>query len=145
MLIIRAIQSIGGLKYYWLKNSETNRKLAKRIMRTEPFALKSNFSMWMNIFFSLKWLFIEFFPVARAVAREFSHIFEVWVIVFIRNNRFYCYFLSRLFRSLSKIKKNQKISRAKKCRGKKPGLKLPGVTTTWGFNYPRVKLPVVFY
>ena len=45
MHIIRAIQSIGGLKYYWLKNSETNRKLAKRIMRTEPFALKSNFSM----------------------------------------------------------------------------------------------------
>ena len=45
IFIIRAIQLIGGLKYYWLKNSETNRKLAKRIMRTEPFALKSNFSM----------------------------------------------------------------------------------------------------
>ena len=43
--IIRAIQSIGGIKYYWLKNSETDRKLPKRFMRTELFALKSNFSM----------------------------------------------------------------------------------------------------
>ena len=42
--ITRAIQSIGGIKYYWLKNSETNRKLAQRFMRTEYFALKSNFS-----------------------------------------------------------------------------------------------------
>ena len=41
--IIRAIQSIGGIKYYWLKNAETNRKLSKRFMRTERFALKSNF------------------------------------------------------------------------------------------------------
>ena len=43
--IIRAIQSIGGIKYYWQKNSETNRKIAKRFMKTELFALKSNFSV----------------------------------------------------------------------------------------------------
>ena len=41
--IIRAIQSIGDIKYYCLKNAETNRKLSKRFMRIELFALKSNF------------------------------------------------------------------------------------------------------
>ena len=41
---MRAIQSIGGIKHYWLKSSEINRKVAKRFMRTELFALKGNFS-----------------------------------------------------------------------------------------------------
>ena len=41
--IIRAIQSIGGIKYYWPKNADTNRKLLKRFLRTELFAQKSNF------------------------------------------------------------------------------------------------------
>ena len=43
--IIRATQSISGIKYYWLKNAETNRNLAKRFMRTDLFALKDNFSV----------------------------------------------------------------------------------------------------
>ena len=43
--IIRAIRWIGGIKYYWLKNAQTNRNLLKRFQRTELFALKSNFSM----------------------------------------------------------------------------------------------------
>ena len=41
--ITRAIQSTGGIKYYWLKNLETNKKLPKSFMRTELFALKNNF------------------------------------------------------------------------------------------------------
>ena len=43
--IVRAIRSISGIKYYWLRNSETNRNLPKRFQRTEFFALKSNFSV----------------------------------------------------------------------------------------------------
>ena len=43
--IIRATRSISGIKYYWLKNAETNRNLAKRFMRTELFALKDNCSV----------------------------------------------------------------------------------------------------
>ena len=43
IFIIRAIQMIEGITYYWLKNAETNRKLSKRFMRTELFALKYNF------------------------------------------------------------------------------------------------------
>ena len=41
---IRAIRSIGGIKYYWLKNAETNRNVTKKFQRTELFALKGNFS-----------------------------------------------------------------------------------------------------
>ena len=41
--IIRAIQTIDKIKYYWLKNAETNRKLPKTFMRTELFALRNNF------------------------------------------------------------------------------------------------------
>ena len=54
--IIRAIQSIGGIKYYWLKNLETNKKLPKRFMRIELFALKCNFFN-VNLFFWLKMAF----------------------------------------------------------------------------------------
>ena len=43
IFIIRAIQTINKIKYYWLKNAETNRKASKRFMRTELFTLKSNF------------------------------------------------------------------------------------------------------
>ena len=35
--IITAIQTIDKIKYYWLKNAETIRKLPKRLMRTELF------------------------------------------------------------------------------------------------------------
>ena len=45
IFIIRAIRSIGGMKYYWLKNAETNRNLPKRFQRTKVLALKGNFSM----------------------------------------------------------------------------------------------------
>ena len=41
--IIRAIKTIDKIKYYWLKNAETNRKLPKTFMRTELFALRNNF------------------------------------------------------------------------------------------------------
>ena len=36
--IIRAIETIDKIKYYWLKNPETVRKLPKRLMRTELFS-----------------------------------------------------------------------------------------------------------
>ena len=39
----RAKQTIDKITYYWLKNSETNRKVLKRFSRTECFALRNNF------------------------------------------------------------------------------------------------------
>ena len=41
---IRAIQTIDTIPYSWPKNSETNRKVAKRFSRTELFALRNNFT-----------------------------------------------------------------------------------------------------
>ena len=41
---IRAIQTIDKIPYCWLKNSETNRKVAKRFSRTELLALRNNFT-----------------------------------------------------------------------------------------------------
>ena len=41
---IQAIQTIDKITYYWLKNTETIRKVAKRFTRTELFALRNNFS-----------------------------------------------------------------------------------------------------
>ena len=46
IFIITAIRSIGGIKYYWLKNAEANGNLSKRFERTELFALKGNFSTY---------------------------------------------------------------------------------------------------
>ena len=43
--IIRKIQPINGIKYYWLKNAQNNRKLPKGFQRTELFAIKGNFVM----------------------------------------------------------------------------------------------------
>ena len=43
IFIIRAIQTIEGITYYWLKNADTNRKLSNRFMRAVLFALKYNF------------------------------------------------------------------------------------------------------
>ena len=40
---IWAIKMVDKIKYYWLKNAETNRKVSKRFIRTELFALKNNF------------------------------------------------------------------------------------------------------
>ena len=40
IFVIWAIQMVDKIKYYWLKNAETNRR---RFMRSELFALKSNF------------------------------------------------------------------------------------------------------
>ena len=42
--IIR-IQTIDGIKYYWLEDAENNKKLAKRFQRTELFAVRGNFFM----------------------------------------------------------------------------------------------------
>ena len=41
---IRAILTINKITYYWLENTETNRKVAKRFTRTKLFALRNNFS-----------------------------------------------------------------------------------------------------
>ena len=41
--IIRKIQLIDGIKYYWLKDAQNNRKLEKRFQRTELYAIKGNF------------------------------------------------------------------------------------------------------
>ena len=43
--IIRKIQPIDGIKYYWLKNAQNNKKLPKRFQRTELFADRGNFVM----------------------------------------------------------------------------------------------------
>ena len=42
---IRRIRSINGIKYYWLKDAQNNKNLAKRFQRTELFALRGNFSV----------------------------------------------------------------------------------------------------
>ena len=51
--MIRENQTIDKIKYYCLRNAETNRKVSKRFIRTELFALKNNF-------FSLKPVFIMY-------------------------------------------------------------------------------------
>ena len=43
--IIRRIRSIHGIKYYWLKDAQNNKNLAKRFQRTELFALRGHFSV----------------------------------------------------------------------------------------------------
>ena len=43
--LIWVIQMINKTKYYWLKNAETNKKVSKRFMRSELFALKTFFSL----------------------------------------------------------------------------------------------------
>ena len=40
---IKRIQSIDGIKYYWLKDAQNNKNLTKRFQRTELFALRGNF------------------------------------------------------------------------------------------------------
>ena len=41
--IIRKIQTIDGIKQYWLKAAQNNKKLAKRFQETELFATRGNF------------------------------------------------------------------------------------------------------
>ena len=41
--IIKRMRSIGGIKYYWLKDVQNNRNLTKRFQKTELFALRGNF------------------------------------------------------------------------------------------------------
>ena len=43
IFVIRAKQTIDKITYYWLRNSETNRNVPKRFLRSEPFALRNNF------------------------------------------------------------------------------------------------------
>ena len=43
--IIRKIQPIDGIRYYWVKDAQNNKKLAKRFQRTELFAVRGNFVM----------------------------------------------------------------------------------------------------
>ena len=40
---IRKIQTIDGIKYYWLEDAQNNKKLTKRFQRTELFAVRGNF------------------------------------------------------------------------------------------------------
>ena len=47
---IWAIETIDKIKYYCLKNAETDRKVSKRFMRTELFALKNNFVQLKNLY-----------------------------------------------------------------------------------------------
>ena len=42
-MIIRKIYPINGIKYYWLKDAQNNRKLPKRLQRTKLFAVRGNF------------------------------------------------------------------------------------------------------
>ena len=44
IFVIKAKKVIDKIPYYWLKNSDTNRKTDKRFSRTEHFALRNNFS-----------------------------------------------------------------------------------------------------
>ena len=41
--IIWKIQTIGGIRYFWFKNAQNKKKLAKRFQRTELFAIRGNF------------------------------------------------------------------------------------------------------
>ena len=43
--IIRKIQPIDRIKYYWLKDDQNNRKRTSRFQRTELFAIMGNFIM----------------------------------------------------------------------------------------------------
>ena len=43
--IISKIQPIDGIKYYWLKDAQNNKKLTKRFQRTKLFAIRGNFIM----------------------------------------------------------------------------------------------------
>ena len=47
--IIRKIQPIYSIKYYWLKDAQKNRKLEKRFQRTELLAIRGNFIMQLFI------------------------------------------------------------------------------------------------
>ena len=47
--IIRTIQPIDGMKYYWLNDAQNNSKLTKGFQRTELFAIRGNFVMWLHI------------------------------------------------------------------------------------------------
>ena len=39
----RRIRTINGIKYYWLRDAQNNKNVAKRFQRTEKFALRGNF------------------------------------------------------------------------------------------------------
>ena len=42
---IRKIRPIDGIKYYWLKDAQNNRKVTKRFQGTELSAIRGNFMM----------------------------------------------------------------------------------------------------
>ena len=43
--MIRKIQQIDNIKYYWLKDAQNNKNITKRFQRTELFAVRGNFVM----------------------------------------------------------------------------------------------------
>ena len=45
IFIMKKIQPMDGIRYYWLKDAQNNKKLAKRFQRTELLAIRGNFVM----------------------------------------------------------------------------------------------------
>ena len=43
--MIRKIQRIDNIKYYWPKDAQNNKNITKRFQRTELFAVRGNFVM----------------------------------------------------------------------------------------------------
>ena len=43
--MIRKIQRIDNIKYYWLKDAQNNKSVTKRFQRTELFAVRGSFVM----------------------------------------------------------------------------------------------------
>ena len=41
--VIRKKKNIGGIAYYWVRDTKNNKNMTKRFLRSEIFALKSNF------------------------------------------------------------------------------------------------------
>ena len=43
VFVIRKKKNIGGITYYWVRDTKNNKNMTKRFLRSEIFALKSNF------------------------------------------------------------------------------------------------------
>ena len=43
VFVIRKKKTIGGIKYKWVRDTKSNKNITKRFLRSEIFALKSNF------------------------------------------------------------------------------------------------------
>ena len=43
VFVIRKKKTIGGITYYWVRDTKNNKNMTKHFLRSEIFALKSNF------------------------------------------------------------------------------------------------------